>query len=476
MHSEWTWLLGSNIGNQPTYLREQTPDTIGDAASDATGNTESRLQDYPGGRQGAAFWIDHAGIGWMFGGKGFDEHKSDFGRAVQDFWKFDILKKRWSAITLSSSSGKPGPRHKAAACGVHNLAVVLFGGENDFGRMKNDTWIFDVPNESWLPLFPSKVPVGRKDAAVWCNKTSLVLFGGQGESNAMFEDMWAFSLWHFTWDKLKPQGTTVPVGRSGAITWTTSSGILYMYGGQHVDKEEYGLKFSLLSDLWLFSAKNQSWNLIHLNTSSTKFAVYGIRGATSASNTPGARMHSASWIVDNNLWLYGGVGCASGDPKCQSHSTLADLWMFNTDTSQWTWQGGSQQTDAIPEYGDKGHSSKNNSPGSRSDCSSWSFQGVGFLFGGLGRDARQRTSFLNDLWLISKSDKTYVFTTRRSWLSGIHPGLVFLTVLASIGGIVLLFGAIFFLKKMLEYSRHRTYSGDFKVQYSPVSQEATLET
>ena len=155
---------------------------------------------------------------------------------------------------------------------------------------------------------------------------------------------------------------------------------------------------------------------------------------------------------------------------------LADLWMFNLTNLYWVWQGGSKHLDLPPEFGDKGHSDSNNSPGSRSGSVAWSHEGVAFLFGGIGQDGRYRTSFLNDLWILGKTNKKYVFTTEKSWLHGIQPGLVFLMVFASIAGVALSFGAIFFLKKVMEYSRHRASSGDFKVRYSPISQEATLET
>ena len=475
---EWMWLLGNNVGNQVTFFSEEVNE------SPRSENNAQNVQiAYPGSRAGAAFWVDHSGVGWMFGGMGFSYHRNEDAHILQDLWSFSVLRNKWTLIDTGSngpmpSQGEfhPGPRHNAAACGVHHLAFATFGGEDQEGMLKNDTWVFDIPSKMWLPLVKVKGPVNRSDMAFWCDKSKIVIFGGEGGNNIMLEDMWEFSLRHFKWTKIEPKSSSNPIGRNGALTWKEHSGNLYLYGGQRIEKEEHGVKFTLLSDLWVFNMKNLSWTLVHGDTTGQeKFANYGTLGESDTHSTPGPRMHSATWVIDNTLWLYGGLGCGNGATKCHLHSMSADIWMFNLSTSQWIWQGGSQTVDLPPKYGQKGHSDSSNSPGSRSGSVAWSHQGVAFLFGGIGQDGRYRTSFLNDLWVLGKANKTYVFTTAKSWLHKVQPGLVFLMILASIAGIALSFGAIFFLKKMMEYSRHRTSSGDFKVRYSPINQEATLE-
>ena len=470
------WLLGDNVGNQVTYFKEEVKPRT-------ETNSHDVLIAYPGSRAGAAFWADHTGIGWMFGGMGFDDYGSEHAHILQDLWSFSVLRNKWTQVDTghagpkpSQSEVHPGPRHRAAACGVHRLAFAAFGGEDQDGRLKNDTWVFDIPSKMWLPLVNVKGPASRRDMAYWCDKSKIIIFGGEGENNNMLADMWEFSLRHFEWKRVETKGSTVPLGRNGAATWKGHAGNLYMYGGQRIEKEEHGVKFSLLSDLWVYNLKNNSWRLVHGDVTGQIYASYGYLGKGNKNNTPGPRMHSAYWIVEDNLWLYGGLGCGDGTKKCHTHSMLADLWMFKLSTSQWVWQGGSKLLDTPPQYGQRGRSNNSNLPGSRSGSMALSHEGVGYLFGGIGQDGRYRTSFLNDLWILRKVNKTYVFTTEKSWLHGIQPGLVFLMILASIAGIALSFGAIFFLKKMLEYSRHRTNTGDFKVRYSPISQEATLET
>lgn len=472
------WLRGDNVGNQKTYFTEEV---------EKEKNEEKKRIDtkiaYPGSRAGAAFWAHHSGIGWMFGGIGFSDSGTDSAHVLQDLWSFNVLIEKWTLVDSGPggnvpSKGKlhPGPRHRGAACGVHGLAFAAFGGEDSDSRIKNDTWVFEIPSKMWLPLV-IKGPSNRRDMAYWCERSRIVVFGGEGDNNHMLGDMWEFSLRHFSWTKVEPLGSAIPLGRNGALTWRGLSGNLYMYGGQRIEKEEYGLKFSLLSDLWVFNIKDKSWSLLHGDVAGhDKYAQYGTLGKGNDHNTPGPRIHSASWTVDDGLWLYGGIGCGDGTSKCHTHSMLADLWMFNTSTSQWIWQGGPKNLDVHPEYGQKGHSNRTNCPGSRSGSMAWSHQGVGFLFGGLGLDGRHRTSFLNDLWLVGEANRTYIFTKPPLCIPPPNPLLTFLMVFAIIAGVALSFGAVFFIKKMIEYSRHRTNTGDFKVRYSPVSQEATLDT
>jgi len=67
---EWTWMGGSNLGDQSgTYGTQGTP---------APGNV-------PGGRENAIRWTDAAGNFWLFGGDGYDS-VGTLGR-LNDLWK-----------------------------------------------------------------------------------------------------------------------------------------------------------------------------------------------------------------------------------------------------------------------------------------------------------------------------------------------------------------------------------------------------
>jgi len=69
--SQWTWVDGANIVNQKgVYGTEGT----------------ASVSNIPGGREGAAFWLDKAGNFWLFGGSGSDTSASV--GLLGDLWNY----------------------------------------------------------------------------------------------------------------------------------------------------------------------------------------------------------------------------------------------------------------------------------------------------------------------------------------------------------------------------------------------------
>jgi N-acetylneuraminic acid mutarotase len=141
---------------------------------------------------------------------------------------------------------------------------------------------------------------------------------------------------------------------------------------------------------------------------------YGTLGTASASNMPGARGDSASWIdASGNLWLFGGAGIDSNGTS----RLLNDLWEFNPTAKAWTWVSGSSTGNATGVYGTLGAASATNTPGARNGPVSW-IDGSGnlWLFGGDGFDSTGTGggigTSLNDLWMFSPTAKEW------TWVSG----------------------------------------------------------
>jgi len=111
------------------------------------------------------------------------------------------------------------------------------------------------------PVFDTDSPGGRKYPATWTDLSeNLWLFGGDGWTytfpNApqpiILNDMWEYtgtqnysgSFSNF-WSAVTPAGL-VPVARTGAVTWTSAAGELWLFGGQ-----DGSLNF--LNDLWKYT-------------------------------------------------------------------------------------------------------------------------------------------------------------------------------------------------------------------------------
>ena len=162
----------------------------------------------------------------------------------------------------------------------------------------------------------------------------------------------------------------------------------------------------------LEGANAQDGEWVWAGGSSTPYqaGVYGTLGSPSASNVPGSRSESATWVDhDGNLWLFGGFGVPASKPW----SALNDLWMFNASTGQWTWMGGGT-TGLLPGvYGTLGTAAAGNIPGARFGAMSEADRNGNFwLFGGFGVDSGGTAGLLNDLWVFNP------FTNQWTWAGG----------------------------------------------------------
>ena len=119
---------------------------------------------------------------------------------------------------------------------------------------------------------------------------------------------------------------------------------------------------------------------------------YGTLGTPAATNIPGARQASMSWLdASGNFWLFGGFDLDSqGNPNA-----LNDLWEFKAGV--WTWMSGANVVNQKGVYGTQGVAAATNVPGARWSSAAWAdASGNLWLFGGQGFDSTGNGS-LNDV-------------------------------------------------------------------------------
>jgi hypothetical protein len=146
--SEWTWMGGANLADQPgTYGVQGTP---------APGNT-------PGARFGASTWVDKAGNLWPFGGSS----GTNTFTPLNDLWKYSAGQWTWmSGSHVPDQNGVYGTLGVAAAAntpGARVLAVTwtdaagnlwLFGGDGydsagDVDEL-SDVWKCSAGEWTWI--------------------------------------------------------------------------------------------------------------------------------------------------------------------------------------------------------------------------------------------------------------------------------------------------------------------------------------
>ena len=311
-------------------------------------------------------------------------------------------------------------------CG-HNDWTWITGSKSSNATGSNPSATIPAP-----PNQDMNTPGARNNQATWTDSSgNLWMFSGFGfsyDSTIKIQPLYLDELWEFKgtqdynclasgclprpgngWLLVKP--ATYPDARTGATTWTDSSGKLWLFGGQ--DGEGGNSPLGLLNDLWVFDTVTASWTKVSGSATLNSAGTYGTQGVASASNSPGARWGANVWIdASGNFWIFGGLGFDSTG----TNGLLNDLWEFNPTTNQWTWMGppNSSAANQNGAYGAQGTPAAANAPGGRQSAASWTDKSGNFwLFGGFGLDATGTPNgTLNDLWRLDKT------TNQWTWVGG----------------------------------------------------------
>jgi hypothetical protein len=212
---EWTWVKGTREYNPPGVFGTQgEPDT----------------DNTPGGKIGAASWIDDSGNMWLFGGFG----KDTFGGwgEFNDLWMYNPCTNEWTWMKGSNgtvilgvygtkgvpaNANTPGSRASAMAWKGFDGNLWLYGGSGvaeQYGGGLGDMWKYDLCTNQWTWM------QGSKSANTDPN------YGTQGVSNL----------------------ENTPGRRINAVSWTDDSGLLWMFGGVRYNGSYEGS----LNDLWVY--------------------------------------------------------------------------------------------------------------------------------------------------------------------------------------------------------------------------------
>lgn len=276
----------------------------------------------------------------------------------------------------------------------------------------------------------SNIPGARYGSCSWIDSDGdLWLFGGDGfdkdsSANGYLNDLWEYDISSGQWTWISGSDTgeqsgsygtigisdasNIPGARSYAISWMDSSGNLWLFGGFGYGSSDTS---GFLNDLWKFSPASGQWTWVSGSDLLDESGTYGEKGVAGASNVPGGRDTSISWIDSSgNLWLFGGYGY---DKDGEQDDSLNDLWMFDPNTSQWTWVSGYDTIAQPGVYGEQGATGSSYYPGARDSGISWrDSSGNVWIFGGSGYDKDTNFGYLNDLWKYNPTTKEW------TWVSG----------------------------------------------------------
>ena len=329
--NEWTWMKGSDLGNQPgIYGTQMVPDPA----------------NYPGARsECSSSWTDLAGDLWVFGGYFNGSNRNDL-------WRYHIPTNEWTWMKGSQSMGLP--------------PVFGIQGVED----------------------PANTPGARHTYTHWLDNNGSFWLTGGSASSGSYNDMWRYNPISNNWTWVNGSNSINPVGNYGskcvtAITnqpparyenravWDDQDDNFWFFGGVSGSPT--------YNDLWKYCRAENKWTWVSGSNAINPPGSWGVKGVSNPTNVPHGRDGSVAWYspVNRQLFLFAGgfankyndMWCFTVDTACAPcQSTTSALFSApnflcpgtcvdftnlsaNASTYQWTFPGGSPafSTDVNPQ-------------------------------------------------------------------------------------------------------------------------------
>lgn len=185
--------------------------------------------------------------------------------------------------------------------------AILFGGEAVADLVYlNDTWIYDFSAGSWTEVTDNAPPTSRSDYAMVYDPDSevVVMFGGVGEAGEL-NDTWLFDITDNTWSQV-PQSNTITPRQTPQMVYNSQRDKVVLVGGTSYISGRY------LTDFWEFDQSTGIWTNITIASTSSgpKGAGYQIvyDGKADSIIAFGGNEHEGysditySWDYGTNTW------------------------------------------------------------------------------------------------------------------------------------------------------------------------------
>ena len=417
--NNWTWIKGSSSGAKPARYNSR--------------GFESALNQPPP-LKAAATWLADSMI------------YTYSGNALNTLWRFNLrtnnwvwlkgdtsiytIRTFWGEKNIEDSLNQPPPISNSGSWSDSNYFYLL-GGANDFAR--NAMWKYDIKTNIWtwikgdstkntLGIYgienietSENCPGARLSMQLWSVGSKVYLLGGYGYdmfgrfgiTEGTLNDLWEYNTLtnNWTWRnglyntmmdniseiKGRPSYLNNPGAKLKCAQWQKGDTI-YVMGGRRFSAADPSDDI-----LWAYSISMNEWWVE--KESSSKIPIYGTKGLSSPSNTPGVRIAPFYWTYNNKFYLWGGHNLGT---KYKN-----DLWEYNPSTKEWTWINGSDVDNPMPSK-----LTGSSIPGGRSNGVQFVLNDTIYIYGGDGIDSTGNEAILNDLWRFDFTSNNWV------WLKG----------------------------------------------------------
>lgn len=235
----------------------------------------------------------------LFGGE-------DSARSYNDTWAYNVSENTWTRKLLSSG---PSPRlEQAMTFDPGTARALLFGGNDRAGNAQDDTWSYDSDSNSWSLKARAPRPLPRMHHAMAYSSQDrqTLLFGGT-DTFLQFNDTWLFNASQGSWNRVQTPEAPSP-RHDHAMAYESITGKVVLFGG--LAGSEY------VNETWTYNFTSGAWTLAE----------------TANAPPPGAGYQMAFDGYVGQVVLYGGRN---------DTELFDDTWTYDPVESVWTNTGAS---------------------------------------------------------------------------------------------------------------------------------------
>lgn len=209
------------------------------------------------------------------------------------------------------------------------------------------------------------------------------------------------------------QGAATVWGTKGFFAPANTPGAIYE-AEQWTDHQGYFWMADGTMNMWKYDPTINQWAWIK-GPQNGSVVVYGTMGIPDTANQMGYRGQGIPTWVDTagNLWIFGGRGIGANNV----YGYQNDLWMYNIQTNEWTWEAGADTANNLGNYGIIHVEASTNLPPARGETSAtWVDNDNNlWLFGGAYKLTDQSPAYVfNDLWKFDIATHNWVWESGQS--------------------------------------------------------------
>jgi N-acetylneuraminic acid mutarotase len=222
------------------------------------------------------------------------------GLLSDETWVYDLSDNTW---TNQGPATKPSARYGHKIAHLGGGQVLLFGGFPG-GSLNAETWVYDVSANTWTLKSPATKPSARyHHAMAYIGGDKALLYGGDDISAATSEEeTWVYDLSDNHWTLLSP--ATRPSGRAGHAMEYLGGDQVLLFGGADAIS-------TVNDDTWVFDLSDNIWTL-----------------KSPATKPPARSSYAMASLGGDQVLLFGGTVIlgASGD----------ETWVYDVNGNNWT--------------------------------------------------------------------------------------------------------------------------------------------